>query len=137
MKRIILLTVAFISFATIMSCSKDDEASLQGKWEYSKQGTVTSGVETLVDYVPVSGCSKNYSMISASTIMDHAFSGTACTESISDLPYTRNGNTLTVTGEGGTLTFLIKALTSTSLTVYFIDPDSPTVSQVTVFKRIN
>lgn len=137
MKRIILLTVTFISFATIMSCSKDDEASLQGKWEYLKQGTATNGVETLVDYVPESGCSKNYSIITTSTIMDHAFSGSTCQESISDLPYTRNGNTLTVTGEGGTLTFLIKKLTSSTLTVYYIDPNSPTVSQATVFKRIN
>ena len=138
MKKIILLAVAFVSFATLTSCSKDDEsASLLGKWEYSKEGTFTNGVETLVDYVPESGCSKNYSMITASTIMDHAFSGTACDESISNLPYSRSGNTLTVTGEGGALTFLIKKLTSSSLTVYYLDPDSPTVSQVTVFKRIN
>ena len=138
MKKVILLAVAIVSFAAVTSCSNNDEsASLLGKWEYSKQGTVTDGVETLDDYVPASGCSKNYSMITASTIMDHAFSGTDCAESISNLPYTRNENTLTVTGESGTLTFLIKKLTSSNLTVYYIDPDSPTVSQVTVFKRIN
>ena len=138
MKKMILLAVALVSFATVTSCSKDDDnASLEGKWEYSKEGTATNGQETLVDYVPESGCSKNYAMITASTIMDHTFSGATCDEAISNQPYTRNGNTLTVAGEGATLTFLIKKLTSTTLTVYFVNPDSPTVNQVTVFKRIS
>ena len=138
MKKMILLAVAFVCFASVTSCSKDDDGtSLEGKWEYSKEGTATNGQEILVDYVPESGCAKNYAMITASTIMDHTFSGGTCQEAISNQSYTRNGNTLTVTGEGATLTFLIKKLTSTTLTVYFNNPDSPTVSQVSVFKRIN
>ena len=35
MKKMILLAVAFVSFAALTSCSNEDEnASLLGKWEY-------------------------------------------------------------------------------------------------------
>lgn len=138
MKKIIVLLVALVAFSAVTSCSKDDEAaSLQGKWEYFKEGTATDGVEVLEDYAHQAGCSKDYSMITATSIMDHTFSGSTCTEEISNIPYSRSGNTLTVTGESATLTFLIKKLTSSTLTVYFVNPDSPSVSQVTVFKRID
>lgn len=138
MKKILLLTVAFISLVTVTSCSKDDEnASLQGKWEYSKEGIASGGQEVLEDYSHQSGCAKDYSMITATTIMDHVFNGTACTEEIANTPYTRNGNTITTTFGGETFTAVIKSLTSTTLKVYFTDPDSPTVSEVTVFKRVN
>ena len=138
MKKILLLTVAFISLVTVTSCSKDDEnASLQGKWEYSKEGIASGGQEVLEDYSHQSGCAKDYSMITATTIMDHVFNGTACTEEIANTPYTRNGNTITITYGGETFTAVIKSLTSTTLKVYFTDPDSPTVSEVTVFKRVN
>ncbi len=83
MKKMILLAVAFISFAALTSCSNEDESvSLLGKWEYLKHGTVTNGQEVLTDYIPQTGCSKNYSMITSTTIMDHTFNGSDCFEDI-------------------------------------------------------
>lgn len=137
MKKIILLLVVIVSFA-VTSCSKDSEnASLQGKWEYLKQGTVTNGQEVLTDYVAQTGCSKNYSMITSTTIMDHTFSGNTCFEDISNQPYTRVGNTLKVTGESNLYTFEIKTLDSTTLKIYLTYIDSQPSSQVFVFKRVN
>lgn len=138
MKKIIVLLVAMVSFSALTSCSKDDDGpSLQGKWEYLKEGVASGEQEVLEDYSHQSGCAKDYSMITATTIMDHSFNGTACTEEITTTPYTRNGNTITITFGGETFTAVIKSLTSTTLKVYFTDPDSPTVSEVTVFKRVN
>lgn len=138
MKKIIFIAVTFLSFATLTSCSKDgDSPSLQGKWEYFKEGTATSSQEVLENYVHQTGCTKDYSMITATSIMDHTFSGVACTEEISTIPYTRNGNIITTTSGGTTYTFEIKTLDDTTLKVYASNPSSPTVSEVTVFKRVN
>jgi hypothetical protein len=138
MKKMILLAVAIVSFAAVTSCSNNDESdSLLGKWEYLKQGTVTNGQEVLTDYIPQTGCSKNYSMITSTTIMDHTFNGSDCFEAISNQPYTREGNILTVTGENNLYTFEIKTLNSTTLKIYLTNIDSEPSSQVFVFKRIN
>lgn len=138
MKKIILMVISFVSLSSVTSCSKNDEApSLLGKWEYSKTGTASNNQEVLTDYVTAVGCSKNYSVFTATTIVDHQFSGSVCTETISTLPYTKNGNTLIVTGTSSNATFEIKTLNSTSLKIYYIDPNSPTTFYVTVFKRIN
>jgi hypothetical protein len=139
MKKIILLAVAFVSFATITSCSNDDDqASLQGKWEYLKEGTAnSSGQEDLVDYQHQAGCSKDYSIITASSIVDHSFFGSTCEEEIFSTPYTRNGNTISITVEGETFTAEIKTLDSSTLKIYSIDPEFPGIIDVTVFKRIN
>jgi hypothetical protein len=67
MKKIILLAVALVSLATITSCSKDDDsASLQGKWELLKFGTLVNGQEVLEDVVPDNdGCQQDYTQITA------------------------------------------------------------------------
>lgn len=138
MKKIVLFVVAFVSFSVLTSCSKDDDgASLQGKWEYFKEGDAIDGVETLYDYNHETGCTKDYSMISGTTIMDHNFSGSACTEEITTVPYTRSGNTITTTFAGSSFTAEIKTLNDTTLKVYFTDPDFPGEAEVTVFKRVN
>ena len=138
MKKIIVLLVALVSLSTVTSCSKDDEAaSLQGKWEYLKEGTATDGVETLYNYNHETGCSKDYSMITATSIMDHTFSGSTCIEEITTVPYTRSGNTITATVNGSSFTVEIKTLDDSTLKVYFTDPDFPGEAEVTVFKRVN
>ncbi len=138
MKKIILFVLAFVSFSVLTSCSSDDDgASLEGKWEYFKEGTATDGQEFLQDYVHQAGCSKDYSMITASSIMDHTFSGSTCTEEISTIPYTRSGNTITTTFDGSSFTAQIKTLNENTLKVYFTDPDFPGEAEVTVFKRVN
>ena len=139
MKKIILLAVAFVSLATITSCSKDDDsASLQGKWEYLQEGSANaSGQEVLTNYQHEVGCTKDYSIISASSISDYSFSGSTCIEEVFTTPYTRNGNTISITSEGQTFTAQIKTLNSNTLKIYAIDPDFPEEIAVTVFKRIN
>ena len=138
MKKLILLAVAFASMATVTSCSKDDEApSLQGKWEYFKEGVASGGQEVLVDYEHQTGCTKDYSIITASSIVDHSFFGSECDEEIFTTPYTRNGNIISITVEGQTLNAEIKTLDSGTLKIYTSSPDAPSVSEVTVFKRVN
>lgn len=138
MKKIIVLLVVLLSFSALTSCSKDDDAaSLQGKWEYFKEGTATDGVEVLEDYAHQAGCSKDYSMITSTSIMDHTFSGSTCTEEISTIPYTRSGNTITTTFGGSSFTAEIKTLNDSTLKVYFTDPDFPGEAEVTIFKRVN
>jgi hypothetical protein len=137
MKKIILIAFTFISLPTFLSCSKDDEASLQGKWENFKLGTVTNGQETLTDYVPAVGCTKNFAIINAATIISHSFNGSDCFESVDNQSYSRQGDVLTVAGESASLTFEIKTLNSTTLKIYLIAIDSEPSSQVFVFKRVN
>ena len=69
--------------------------------------------------------------------MDHTFNGSDCFEDISNQPYTREGNVLTVTGENNIYTFEIKTLDSNTLKMYLTYIDSEPSSQVFVFKRIN
>ncbi len=138
MKKIILLAVAFVSFAALTSCSNEDEsASLLGKWENFKLGTVTNGQETLTDYVPASGCTKNYAIINATTIISHNFNGSDCFESINNQSYSKQGDVLRVDGETASLTYEIKTLNSTTLKIYLTAIDTEPASQVFVFKRIN
>lgn len=139
MKKIVYLAVAFLSLTAVTSCSKDDEkqASLEGKWEYLKEGVATGGQEALVDYVHQTGCTKDYSIITATAIADYEYFGNDCDEDVSITNYTRSGNTISVTEGGQTFNATIKTLNSTTLKVYFADPENPEISEVTVFKKIN
>lgn len=138
MKKIIFTTVTFLFFASITSCSdSDDNASLEGKWEYSKEGYAENGQEFLEDYEHQEGCTKDYSIITSTTVIDHNFSGPECEEDIFTIPYTRNGNTITISVEGETFSSQIKKLDSNTLKIYSIDPDFPDEAEVTVFKRVN
>lgn len=137
MKKIILLAAAIISFATVTSCDNDDDASLTGKWEFSKEGYAENGQEFLEDYEHQAGCSKDYLLITATTIADHSFFETTCEEDIITNTYTRNGNTITISEEGEIFQVQINTLNGTTLKVSFTDPDFPGESMVTVFKRVN
>ena len=136
-KSLVLLA---ISLGTIFSsCSNDDEsASLIGKWEYFKEGVATTtGQEFLTDYEHTSGCAKDFSLITATTIQDYSYFGSSCEEEIFSTPYTRNGNTITITADGETFTSQIKTLNANTLKIYFVDPEFPEDIEVTVFKRVN
>jgi hypothetical protein len=138
MKKFLLLAVAFASFATITSCDKDDDkASLEGKWEYSREGLAASGQEILVDYTHKEGCTKDYIMINATTVADHTFFGTACEEDVFSSTYIRSGNTVTVTVDGVAYAAEIKTLDGSTLKLYSTDPDFPELTEVTVYKRVN
>ena len=124
---------------SVTSCSKDDDApaSLQGKWEYFKEGVASGGQEVLVNYEHQAGCAKDFTTITATAFVDHSFFGSTCVEEIVTIPNTRNGNVITATSEGISQTGEIKTLDGSTLKIYYTDPDFPTVSEVTVFKRVN
>lgn len=137
MKKIILLAVALVSLATITSCSKDDDASLQGKWVDFKYGTLVNGQEVLEDVIPDDdGCQQDYTQITANSSIYHEFEdfGSGCEEIIgTPQPYTRDGNILTFS-EG---TAEIKSLTGSTLKLYYVyDFGGTTETLIIVLKRI-
>lgn len=137
MKKIILLAVALVSLATITSCSKDDSASLEGKWQLLKTGILVNGQEVLEDVIPDDdGCQQDYIQITATNTIYHEFEdfGSGCEETISDPdPYTREGNI--ITSSSGAVE--IKSLTGSTLKLYDVnDNGGTTTTFVNVFKRI-
>lgn len=139
MKNLALLFVAALAIGTT-SCNKDDDsssASLEGKWEYSREGGIIQGQEVLTDYVHTAGCAKDFSQISATTIVDHDFFGDDCLESTYTLNYTRNGNTITITEGGEVFTATILQLDNSTLKIKGeeITEGGITYSDVTVYTR--
>ena len=142
MKKLILLVAVFVSFASLTSCNNDDDNNdsngvLEGTWEYSKEGTSIGGQESLDDYQHQAGCTKDYSVFTATTITDHTFSGATCQDDVFSIPYTRTGNTITISIGGQTLSAEIKTLNSTTLKIYYTDPTTPQASAVVVYNRRN
>lgn len=141
MKKLVL----FVSVLALglTSCSKDDDgggtsASLEGKWEFSKEGVAANGQEALTDYDHTEGCPKDYLQIGATTVVDHSFfkDGEDCVDETSSTTYSRSGNTLTITEGGQTYTSEIMVLDGSTLKI----KDSETVGgqtfdYITVFTR--
>ena len=139
MKKLALLFVAVLAVG-VTSCSKDDDAeqaSLVGTWEYSKDGTIIQGQEILNNYNHAAGCAKDYSVITATTIIDHDFYGSDCTEGSYTTAYTRNGNTISITEDGVVYAATILQLDNTTLKIKGPEytEDEVTYSDVTVFTR--
>ncbi len=139
MKKLAFLFVAALAIGTT-SCSKDDDsssASLEGKWEYTKDGGIIQGQEILTDYVHAAGCAKDFTQISSTTIVDHEFFGDDCLESTYTLNYTRNGNTITITEGTEVFTGTILQLDNTTLKIKGeeITEGGITYSDVTVYTR--
>lgn len=143
MKKLILLFVACVSLTTITSCSKDDDsssASLEGKWEWSKEGFSANGQEVLSNYEHTAGCSKDYIVITSTTVSDHTFesNGTGgCSEDIFNTTYTRSGNTLTVGTGALASTAQIASLTGSTLKITYADEDTPGLILIDVYTRVN
>lgn len=140
MKKIILLFVAIVSLSSITSCSNDDDndASLIGKWQYTKEGISANGQEALTDYEHAEGCTKDYIQITATTVTDHTFYNDGdCTEDTFTVNYSRNGSTLTVGTGSDASVAQIATLTDTTLKITYSDSDFPGVLYVDVYTRIN
>ena len=138
MKKLVLF--AAVLAVGVSSCSKDDDnntpAELAGKWEYAQQGAVLMGQEILQAYTHEEGCSKDFMILSASTVADHSFIGTACTEDIETSNYTRNGNTLTMMVDGEMETAEIVQLDNTTLKIKVTENlEGQSVGYLTVFTR--
>lgn len=144
MKNVIKICF-FVLLASIsfVSCDKDDvstEEPITGKWEYFKQGTAFNGLENLVDYpLHTPGCPKNYLNFKADGTVDnvsHNSVAANCETSVSVGVWTKNGNSLSQTFLGQTVTSEITQLDATTLKV----KSSQTLGGVTsdvilVFKR--
>ena len=140
MKKVILLFVAIVSLSSITSCSNDDDndASLIGKWQYSKEGISSNGQEVLTDYEHTPGCSKDYIQITATTVTEHEFYDEGgCTEETFMTNYTRSGNTLTVGTGSDASVVQIATLTDSTLKITYTDSDFPGVLYVDVYTRVN
>lgn len=138
MKKLVLF--AAILALGVTSCSKDDDnnqqAELAGKWEYTHEGSVVMGQEFLVPYTHEDGCTKDYMVLTASTVVDHTFSGSTCAEDIYTDTYTRNGNTLTLMIDGEAQVAEIVVLDNTTLKIKATEViEGQTVGYVTVYTR--
>ena len=125
MKKISILIAAFLTLGlTITSCNNDDDnasASLEGKWNASKEGAIVNGQEVLMPYTGnETGCQKDYIQINANgTITDVDFDSmdNPCEQFTISGTYTRTGNNITITVAGQSETGTILSLTSTELKV--------------------
>ncbi len=138
MKKLALLFVSVLTIG-LTSCSSDDkvtEASFEGKWEYSQQGTVIAGQEVLTVYPHTQGCPKDYLQINATTSVDHKFTTDECLEDTTTRTYTRNGNTISTTAAGQTITGEIVNLTETTLKLKSSQTvQGQTLSYIVVYTR--
>lgn len=84
MKRLLL----FVSVLTLglTSCSSDDDssssASIEGTWEWSKEGTIVNGHEVLYDYDHECANNKDYVQILSGGVVKEFWYDTDCTEDV-------------------------------------------------------
>lgn len=136
-----LAVVLSIAFIGLSSCSKDSDSgsgtggTLQGKWQFSKEGVMVNNQEVLEDYEHASGCTKDYTEILANNVIrDHYFDNPNCEETIDLGTWARSNNNLVFTFPDDYVTSLeILELTSTTLKVKSVDEG---VTYITVLKRI-
>ena len=125
-KHFLILPLIIFS---IYACKKSDStpasvaAALEGKWQYTKTGTITNNQEILTDYQHTTGCTKDYLEILTSGILkSHEFSNPNCQETISTATWIRSNNSLTVTYPSQPVIYgEILELTSTTLKTKFIN----------------
>lgn len=138
MKKLVLL--AAVLALGVTSCSKDDkkdnQAELAGKWEYTHEGNVVMGQEFLTPYEHTQGCTKDFMVVNATTVVDHSFEGSTCTEDIYTQAYSRNGNTLTVMVDGQPEVAEILVLNNSTLKIKYSEViEGQSVGFVTVYTR--
>lgn len=128
MKNLKLVLFSVLTMGLVLaSCSDDDSkgndtsASLEGKWEYTREADVIEGQEFWNDYEHMQGCSKDFIEISATKVKDVYFDGAECTENSSEDTYVRNGNNLTITSLEGNVQIEILTLSSTTLKVKSVE----------------
>jgi hypothetical protein len=135
MKKIIALL--FLSLS-IIGCSKDDASenttstSIEGKWQFYKEGGIVNGQEVLTDYQHSTGCTKDYTeILTGGVLKDHYFNS-SCTESVDTGNWVKNNTTLTLTYPGETPTNAeILELTATTLKVKIVTSGTTYISVLT------
>lgn len=137
MKKIITLVLVVFS---VFGCSKKEVSeeittpSIEGKWQFYKEGELVSGQEVLSLYEHSPGCTKDYSeILGGGIIKDHYFNS-SCVESVDTGNWVKNNTTLTLTYPSESPTNLeILELTVTTLKVKYIDSG---ITHITVLTRI-
>lgn len=138
MKKLVLF--AAVLALGVSSCSKDDDnntpAELAGKWEYAQEGAVLMGQEILQPYIHEEGCSKDFMVLSATSVINHLFESSNCLENIQISEYTRNGNSITMMVDGEMETGEIVQLDNTTLKIKVTKNfDGQSIGSLTVFIR--
>ncbi len=111
------------------SCKKSDSTlvtvavTLEGKWQYTKTGTISNNQEILTDYQHTAGCTKDYLEILIGGILkSHEFANPNCQETINTGTWTKSNNSLTVAYPSQpVINGEILELTSTTLKTKFIN----------------
>lgn len=138
MKKLLL----FVSVLTLglTSCSSDDDSSssdsIEGTWEWSKEGTIVNGEEFLYDYDHFCDNKKDYVQILSGGVIKEVWYETDCTEDVWQANWSRNGNTLTVTDGTDSVSGEILELTNTTLKLKYTETfDGTTYINVDVYTR--
>lgn len=122
----------------LSACKKNDPdstVSIEGKWQFTKEGTMTNNQEILIEYEHTVGCTKDYSEILPGNILkDHYFDNPNCQETIDTGNWSKNGNNLVFTYQNQpVVNSEILELTNTTLKVKFVRSG---VSNLVVLTRI-
>jgi hypothetical protein len=132
MKKYLLLFAATLLFS---SCGDSDDSnnsdSIVGAWEYSKEGTIVNGIESLENYENICPTKKDYIQFFQNGEYDDVYYEDTCEESIDYGSWTKSGNILTNTTENESVEIL--TLTNTTLKVKSVDSDGSIYT--TVFRR--
>lgn len=126
LKNLFLMLLVFTF--VFSSCSKDDSptetanASIEGKWQFTKDGTITNNQEVLTDYQHTPGCTKDYTeILTGNIIKDHYFGTPNCQETIDTGTWNKNNNSLVLTYPNEpNINGEILELTNTTLKVKFV-----------------
>ncbi len=130
MKKLVVTSIVFLMVLIgAASCDKDEDsetantgAALEGKWQYSKEGEIVNGKEVLVDYVPETGCSKNYiEFLPKNVFKGHYFYNPNCQEDVYTATWTKNNNSVVFSSPGEpNFTEEILELTNTTLKLKYV-----------------
>ena len=107
-----LLLIAF-SVILLTSCSKDDDATIVGKWYTYKTTSYQNGQETVDMYVNECPTKKDYVKFQNDGVLESYYFDDQCIENLSTFFYTIDGTDLTIDGE----VFEVVLLTGKSLKI--------------------
>lgn len=104
----LFLAVVIASAFTMTSCSNDDDNGIStdgeilGKWNYARTMTNLNGIENSENHSHEAGCAKDYQEFSTGSVFRDVVlfknASNACSEDSEAGTWTKNGNTLTLTG---------------------------------------
>jgi hypothetical protein len=93
-----LLLIAF-SVILLTSCSKDDDATIVGKWYFYKISVFESGQETVEMYENACTTKRDYLKFQSDDVVLSYFYDDMCIEEVVSSIYTLDGTDLTIDGD--------------------------------------